>query len=76
MTRKGKIRVGDLRANAIATLSCKAALKANKVLSLDEMSTLLTNLFFCNNPFTCPHGRPILILYTLAELDKMFKRTS
>lgn len=76
LTRKGKIRVGDLRANAIATLSCKAALKANKVLSLDEMSTLLTNLFFCNNPFTCPHGRPILILYTLAELDKMFKRTS
>lgn len=76
LTNKGKIRVGDIRSNAIATLSCKAALKANKVLSQDEMQTLLTNLFFCNNPFTCPHGRPIVIVFTMSELDKMFKRTS
>ncbi len=75
LNSQGKIKVGDLRSNAIAMLSCKAALKANRHLSLSEMSMLLRNLLMCNNPFTCPHGRPITILFTMGELDKMFKRT-
>jgi len=70
----GKIKLGDLRLKAISTLACKASLKANKVLSLEEMQVLLDNLFTCNNPFTCPHGRPTLIVYSDNELDKMFKR--
>ena len=73
---KGKVRLGDLRLKAISTLACKASLKANKRLSIEEMQTLLDNLFVCNNPFTCPHGRPTLIVYNTNELDKMFKRTA
>lgn len=76
LTSNGKVKLGDLRLKAISTLACKASLKANKVLSIQEMQVLLDNLFICNNPFTCPHGRPTLIVYSSNELDKMFKRTA
>ena len=75
LSTSGKVKLGDLRLKAISTLACKASLKANKVLSHQEMQVLLDNLFTCNNPFTCPHGRPTLIVYNSNELDKMFKRT-
>ena len=75
LSSNGKVKIGDLRLKAISTLACKASLKANKVLSIEEMQVLLDNLFTCNNPFTCPHGRPTLIVYSNNELDKMFKRT-
>jgi len=74
LSTNGKIKLGDLRLKAISTLACKASLKANKVLSIEEMQVLLDNLFTCNNPFTCPHGRPVLIVYNDYELDKMFRR--
>lgn len=74
LSTSGKIKLGDLRIKAISTLACKASLKANKNLSMVEMNVLLDNLFTCNNPFTCPHGRPTLIVYSDYELDKMFKR--
>ena len=76
LSSNGNVKLGDLRLKAISTLACKASLKANKVLSIKEMQVLLDNLFICNNPFTCPHGRPTLIVYSSNELDKMFKRTS
>lgn len=76
LATKGKVKLGDLRLKAISTLACKASLKANKTLSMQEMQILLDNLFICNNPFTCPHGRPTLIVYNNTELDKMFKRTA
>ncbi len=75
LSSNGSVKLGDLRLKAISTLACKASLKANKVLSIKEMQVLLDNLFICNNPFTCPHGRPTLIVYSSNELDKMFKRT-
>ena len=74
LSSNGKIKLGDLRLKAISTLACKASLKANKNLSMQEMQVLLDNLFTCNNPFTCPHGRPIMIVYSDYELDKMFRR--
>ena len=76
LSSNGRVKLGDLRLKAISTLACKASLKANKPLSMQEMQVLLDNLFTCNNPFTCPHGRPTLIVYSHNELDKMFKRTS
>jgi len=76
LSSNGRVKLGDLRLKAISTLACKASLKANQVLSMQEMQVLVDNLFACNNPFTCPHGRPTLIVYGDEELNKMFKRTS
>lgn len=70
-----KISLVDLRIKVISTMACKASLKANKVLSLMEMQILLNNLLKCENPYTCPHGRPTTIIYSTSELDKLFKRT-
>jgi len=63
-----------LRDHAIATMSCKTSLKANKPLSLSEMETLITRLSQCENPFTCPHGRPTMVFYSLYNLEHTFKR--
>lgn len=70
-----KINLLDLRINVISTMACKASLKANRVLSILEMQVLLNDLLKCENPYTCPHGRPTTIIYSTSELDKLFKRT-
>ena len=56
------------------TISCKASIKANDNISLDEMEHLIEKLRNCNNPYTCPHGRPTIIFYSNYELEKLFKR--
>ncbi len=55
-------------------IACKASLKANHNITLDEVKTLLDNLSKCNSPFTCPHGRPTIIKISVNELEKMFLR--
>ena len=55
-------------------LSCKMAIKANDYISLEEAEKLLETLLKCQNPYTCPHGRPTIINYTFYELEKLFKR--
>ncbi len=57
-----------------ATMACKMSIKANDVISLEDMEYLLETLRKCDNPFTCPHGRPTIITYTKYELEKLFKR--
>ncbi|WP_404433078.1 DNA mismatch repair endonuclease MutL [Sutcliffiella horikoshii] len=71
---KKKINVSDLREEAAIMMSCKAAIKANHHLRQDEITALLNTLREAENPFTCPHGRPILIHFSSYELEKMFKR--
>ena len=56
------------------TVSCKASIKANDNISIDEMQTLINKLRNCKNPYTCPHGRPTIIFYSNYELEKLFKR--
>ena len=56
------------------TLACKMAIKANDYISLEEADRLLDDLLKCNNPYTCPHGRPTIINYSYYELEKLFKR--
>jgi len=58
-----------------ATLACKASIKANTRINIEDMETIIDNLRHCNNPFNCPHGRPTIIEFTIYELEKMFKRS-
>lgn len=58
-----------------ATLACKASIKGNTNITMDEVEYLLKDLRNCENPFNCPHGRPTIIYYSGADLEKMFKRS-
>ncbi|MGC4044375.1 MAG: hypothetical protein QM758_11305 [Armatimonas sp.] len=60
---------------AIIMASCKMAVKKGDPLTHEEMTRLLTDLAAMKNPFTCPHGRPILLAPTHAEMDRKFHRT-
>ena len=66
---RGGIR--DVEERFIATVACKAAVKAHMDLGKDEVDYLIQNLLILNNPYTCPHGRPTTIKYTKEELEKM-----
>ena len=57
-----------------ATVACKASIKANDHIMQDDMEVLLDRLRACENPFTCPHGRPTIITYSKYDLEKLFKR--
>ena len=59
----------------IATTACRMSIKANDYISLEEANKLVeTLLTTCENPYHCPHGRPVIIHYTYYELEKLFKR--
>ncbi len=72
--REDKVDRMVLQDHAIATLSCKASLKANTYLTLNDMQAILDDLMCCDNPYVCPHGRPTVIFYSSYELEKLFKR--
>ncbi|OXM87931.1 DNA mismatch repair endonuclease MutL [Paenibacillus rigui] len=74
LTERKAIDLGKLREKAAIMCSCKASIKANQSLSTLEMEGLLDRLGACRNPYTCPHGRPIVISFSTYELEKMFKR--
>lgn len=71
-----KIDVIKLQEHAIATLSCKASLKANTHLSIEGMQNIIDTLMRCDNPYVCPHGRPTIIYYSTYEIEKLFKRVA
>ncbi len=58
----------------IKLMSCKGAIKAHDKLTIYEMEELVTQLLKCENPYTCPHGRPTMIKFKSSDLEKMFKR--
>ncbi|PKR78696.1 DNA mismatch repair protein MutL [Halalkalibacillus sediminis] len=68
------ISVDKIREEAAILMSCKRSIKANHYLNHQEMDYLLKELQTCTDPFTCPHGRPIVIHFSEYELQKMFKR--
>ena len=54
--------------------SCKASIKANHLLKLAEIKVLLTELSKCENPFSCPHGRPVFVKLSKYDVEKLFRR--
>jgi DNA mismatch repair protein MutL len=69
-----KVDIKKLREEAAIMMSCKGSIKANRHLRNDEIQTLLNDLRKASDPFTCPHGRPIIIQYSTYDMEKMFKR--
>ena len=63
-----------IKQEKIIRSACRAAVKANDVVEVTQMIDILNDLQKLDNPFTCPHGRPTMVKYTLYELEKMFKR--
>ncbi|NHN30769.1 DNA mismatch repair endonuclease MutL [Paenibacillus agricola] len=74
LSERKSIHMGKLREKAAIMCSCKASIKANQSMRTNEMEALLDRLAACHNPYTCPHGRPILISFSTYELEKLFKR--
>ncbi|MBL6010207.1 DNA mismatch repair endonuclease MutL [Bacillus halotolerans] len=68
------IDIKKLREEAAIMMSCKGSIKANRHLRNDEIKALLDDLRSTSDPFTCPHGRPIMIHHSTYEMEKMFKR--
>ena len=64
----------EIEEKFIATVACKAAVKANMALSKEEVDSLMRELLILPNPFTCPHGRPTAIKMTKTDIEKKFSR--
>lgn len=66
--------VYDTKYDDIAEIACKSAIKANDKISYEEAVELVNQLKNCDNPYTCPHGRPIMVKMTKYDIEKLFKR--
>ena len=60
--------------NRIARMACRTAIKAGDEITLPQIKQYIRELVKKNIPYTCPHGRPIMIKWSFYELEKMFKR--
>lgn len=69
-----KIDLSKLRDHLAKDMSCKSSIRANQRISRKEIDHLLHKLRSCENPYTCPHGRPTLIKLSHYDIEKMFKR--
>ncbi len=68
------IEIVDILDEEIEMISCKQSIKANTKLSILEMESLIDELLNCENPYNCPHGRPVIVRFSKYEIEKLFKR--
>lgn len=64
----------EIEDEAIKLLACRSSIKAGNIINRDEMLNLLKDLSKCQNPMTCPHGRPTIIKISSHQIEKMFQR--
>lgn len=69
-----KVEIINFRDAIAKQISCKSSIKANHALGKLEIDSLIAQLKECKNPFTCPHGRPTFIRFSLIDIEKMFER--
>ena len=74
IVEKGIIDLKSIRDELAKRIACKGAIKANRNMEKEEINSLVKQLSECNNPFTCPHGRPTIINITQNEIEKLFLR--
>ncbi|MGO2083993.1 DNA mismatch repair endonuclease MutL [Vagococcus sp.] len=71
---QGTLSVAEFREDTAIMMSCKQSIKANHHLDVAQARQLLSDLKKCDNPYNCPHGRPVLIHFTNHEMERLFKR--
>ena len=74
MLSSERTSIKDVEERFIATVACKAAVKANMALTEQEVDSLMEKLLELPNPFTCPHGRPTAIKMTKYDIERKFAR--
>lgn len=74
MIQNRKIDIMYFRDSIAKQISCKASIKANHRINIDEVNSLIKQLNNCKNPYTCPHGRPTIIKLSVTDIEKMFER--
>lgn len=74
LLEKNSFDIGLLRDSLAKQIACKASIKANQYVSMEEAYKLLQDLNNCENPFNCPHGRPVFVKITNYDIEKLFKR--
>ena len=75
LTREDQaVNLDALRTRIAASIACHAAIKVNMPLDQNKMQWLLEELAKTQHPMTCPHGRPVVLRYTMAEIQRAFKR--
>ena len=71
---KGEFDIDKFIWRMAATTACRMSVMAGDYISMEDQEWILENIRYCENPFTCPHGRPTIITYTKYELEKLFQR--
>ncbi|KRL04972.1 DNA mismatch repair endonuclease MutL [Liquorilactobacillus oeni] len=74
LLKDGNIDIASYRRKTAIMMSCKRSIKANHHLDEQQAVSLLKQLQQCENPFNCPHGRPVLVHFSNSDMEKMFKR--
>ena len=74
LMKLGSGKTEEVKLNKIASMACRKAVKANDSLTILEMDKLINDLRYIDNPFHCPHGRPVIIKFTEYEMDRKFRR--
>ena len=74
LLERNEFNLSVLRDSLAKQMACKASIKANEYVSSEAVMTLLNDLEKCENPYNCPHGRPVFVSITNYEIEKMFKR--
>jgi DNA mismatch repair protein MutL len=65
---------GQWRETCLMSMACHHAVRANRIMTLQEMETLIKDLWACENPVHCPHGRPTIVTFDKYRMEKLFKR--
>ena len=74
LLERNEFNVMMLRDSLAKMVACKASIKANEYVSREGVEKLMSDLNSCDNPYNCPHGRPVFVKITNYEIEKMFKR--
>ena len=69
-----RVSLDDIRRAIAASIACRAAIKVNMPLEQNKMEWLLAELAKTDHPMSCPHGRPVVLQYSVKDIQKAFKR--